>query len=600
MSRLPELAITRGVSVPVSIITSLRGVDVFARYNFFAGIRAHILPERLAWGRTIVSVRFLLTLLACCAVREASALEIWLARTPACNSCGIFEEASDNRHYGEGLRYRDGDNELVIPIRHVRKSELARAILSQLPGDSGVGSPDWQITLTVLVVDRGRVLASGNIAESADNRLLRHSPAVMFPPTEPGADDPALVGEDLHANFFSTHWNLEYFIDVALGKRAARQPTPLVDLESPRPWDSGIANVILWGSAGTPLDNALFISQRMMEIRSDLDSLNIDDVQFVTLYGHGPQVSGNDTSYIVDGEILFRRADLAADLSSSGESLNRVLTGIRRNPASHSLLIQVGHSGPVGSPLWGSGLSLMPEDLAALKHKSAAKLVMISGACHGGMFAKAVQCGFFAAHPDVVATGCQLSPKALETSDDYLRYFFRAATTRPAGKQGVAIRTSATRPATLAEAHWDASVRLEDHQISYTTTDALIDDYFAAHPEQLPAAMSVSEIRRASHVLDSEESRALETLVADLAADLSIPLTGYVESNETAQARLADARELSSDERNRIIAMPYKLMLPVLARRIVYKSLDVQDPEFRTARECEMQSIPSFLNVDAG
>ena len=55
-------------------------------------------------------------------------------------------------------------------------------------------------------------------------------------------------------------------------------------------------------------------------------------------------------------------------------------------------------------------------------------MVMVSGACHSGLFAQAVQCGFFAAHPDVVASGCQLSPAALETSDDYLRHFFRAAT----------------------------------------------------------------------------------------------------------------------------------------------------------------------------
>jgi hypothetical protein len=45
--------------------------------------------------------------------------------------------------------------------------------------------------------------------------------------------------------------------------------------------------------------------------------------------------------------------------------------------------------------------------------------------------------------------------------------------------------------------------------------------------------------------------------------------------------------------------MPYKLMLPMLARRVVYKSLNLQDPEFRVASHCEMQSIPVVLAVNA-
>ncbi len=107
--------------------------------------------------------------------------------------------------------------------------------------------------------------------------------------------------------------------------------------------------------------------------------------------------------------------------------MNSVLTGVLRADRARTLLVQVGHSGPVGAPLWGHGLTLMPADLEPLRG-AAGKVVMVSGACNGGMFAKVAQCGFFAAHPDVRASGCQLSPAALETSDDYLRFFFRAAT----------------------------------------------------------------------------------------------------------------------------------------------------------------------------
>ncbi len=191
--------------------------------------------------------------------------------------------------------------------------------------------------------------------------------------------------------------------------------------------------------------------------------------------------------------------------------MNSVLTGVLHAERARTLLVQVGHSGPVGSPLWGHGLPVTPADLEPLK-SAAGKLVMVSGACNGGMFAKVAQCGFFAAHPDVRASGCQLSPAALETSDDYLRFFFSAATPRTTAARG----RSAPAP-TLYDAHWYASTRLEDHQLSYTTTDALIDDYFAANPDKLPAALTVAQILEAARTAPRAEAEAATTLTAGLA-----------------------------------------------------------------------------------
>ncbi len=92
---------------------------------------------------------------------------------------------------------------------------------------------------------------------------------------------------------------------------------------------------------------------------------------------------------------------------------------------------------------------------------------MVSGACNGGQFAKAVQCGFFAAHPDVRASGCQLSPAALETSDDYLRHFFRAATAEANGdsrKRGGAARDALRRALVRVGAPRGRSDQLHDHR----------------------------------------------------------------------------------------------------------------------------------------
>jgi hypothetical protein len=523
--------------------------------------------------------------------RSVEALEVWLASSESCNSCALYERAAQQRGYGRALQYADRGG-LTIPILRIGKNVLAEDVLAQLPPGEGPDSPYWEQTLTVLVVDAGRVLVAGNIAESADNTELVQPQAVMFPPAAPADDDPALRQRSLYDDFFASHWNLEYFVDVALGKRPKRMPVKLVDLASPAPASLGARNVVLWGSAGTPLANALFIPTRITEIRAALEALKLPSLRYVTLFGHGPGVEGNDTSYIVDGRTQFKRSDIHADYAADGAGLNSVLTAVLHAERARTLLVQVGHSGPVGSPLWGHGLTLRPEDLAPLK-SAPGKVVMVSGACNSGMFAKAVQCGFFAAHPDVRASGCQLSPAALETSDDYLRYFFRAAAPAPVRTSGGRAR-SAPAP-TLYDAHWYASTRLEDHQLSYTTTDALIDDYFAANPDKLPAAMTVAQIREAARTLPHVEADAAAALTNGLAPDLSVPLTGYVEANHEADAKLKDARELSSAERNKIIALPYKLELALLARRIAYGALHVDDPQFTLAAACEQQSLPAFF-----
>jgi len=540
-------------------------------------------------------MRYLVAWIALGSALPAYGIEIWLASSEQCNSCALYERAAERHGYGRALTYTDRGG-MTIPILRVGKNVLAADVLAQLPPEEGPDSPSWDITLTVLVMDVDRVLFAGNIAESADNRELREPRDVMFPQAVPSAGDPALEPPDLYADFFVTHWNLEYFVDVALGKRPRRRPAPLVNLASPEPLSLAARNVVLWGSARTPLENSLFIPTRINEVRAAIDGLAIAPPHFVTLFGHGPDVEGNDSSRLVDGRTEFERADIRADLGADGESLNRVLTAVRNADGTRTLLVQVGHSGPTGSPLWGHGLTLTPGDIAPLAREATGDLVMVSGACHSGMFAKAVQCGFFAAHPEVIAAGCQRSQQALESSDDYLRLFFRNATTPAAS--GRRARGRALAPPSLHDAHWAAAAQLEDQELAYTTTDALIDDYFAAHAEMLPASLTVGELRGLASVLPAAETAALATMTEGLAAEMAVPLTGYVEANHAAVEKLADATERSSVERNQVAGLPYKLMLPVLARRIVYAELEIDDPAYAQAERCEQRSLTQFLGAD--
>ena len=158
-------------------------------------------------------------------------------------------------------------------------------------------------------------------------------------------------------------------------------------------------------------------------------------------------------------------------------------------------------------------------------------------------------------------------------------------------------RETHRQPATLYDAHWYAATRLENHQLSYTTTDALIDDYFASHADALPAALTVAEIRSAARTMTRAEIEAVDALTAASRPRRAIPLTGYVDADNAADAKLANAREPSSAERNSMTRC-LQLMLPLLARRAAYGALRVEDPRSRRL-DCERQSLTRFLRTSA-
>src|SRR5690606_18615364 len=194
---------------------------------------------------------------------SAEALELWLARGESCEACLIYQRVAQARGYRGVVRHAG----LEIPILSIDKNVLAADVLEQLPDDVGPTSPSWDTTLTVLVMDVGRVVFAASIAESADERALRLPDAVMFPPDAPD-DGPVPRVEDLRTQFFAREWNLEYFVDVALGRNPRRAAVRLIDLAAPEPAALGARNVVLWGSASTPLENSLLTPTRIEEIRS--------------------------------------------------------------------------------------------------------------------------------------------------------------------------------------------------------------------------------------------------------------------------------------------------------------------------------------------
>ena len=504
-------------------------------------------------------------------------IEIWLASGPDCTACRIYEVVDKRHGYGSLLRYAGRHLAIDLPIKHVAKADLPAGML-----------PDgayWAGGLTVLIVQGAKPLYVGDIAESADLSEFHFSAARMFPPAQPAAGDGS--DDDEYEQFFRTHWNLEYFVAVALGERSPRVDGPFVDLRSPVAIPLAHTNVILWGAAGTPFDNHVFTARRLQEIRPILAGFLPPSaaVKYLTLYGHGPGIPGNDTSEMKAGVVSFLRADIPADFGADAKSLGIVLTSLHRSRGTRTLIVHAGHSGPDGAPTWGDAGELEPEDLADVAFSGRRELVMVSGGCNSGVFAAAVSCGFFAAHPEVTATGCQLTQEAIEKSDDYLRLFFASFT--PAQKN--AADSDLDGVVTLSEAHWYASTRIEDHQISYTSVDAMADDYFEAHPARLPASLTVRSIQALGRRGSAAERAALARLTLGKDPGLVVTLTDLVERNAAALERLDAAGEKSSAERNAILALPYKLMLPMLARRLIYERLGTA--ESRPVAACENRKL---------
>lgn len=536
-------------------------------------------------------------LAAGCSAKAPNELEIWMAGGEACNACDIWADAFRRREYGDVIEYTvqrgDRSGQIVrAAVKWISKDEIPAAILHQLPAADGPKSEHWPITVSVLVVEDGKVLSVGNIAGSADVANARFSDAIMNPPADPQADDPAFRPHDELLEYFKENWNLEYFLEMAYAKPDSAGPPDWLDSAKPIPYAD--RNVVIWGAAGTPENNDLFISERMKEIDAALDTFNgADGLEPVYLYANGAHDKTLNTLYTEEGRDHFKNITFPNALPSSKTGLARLFKTIEMRPDARTLLVQVGHSGPLGAPQFGFFEMLTREEM-----ESAAEdrdMIMVSGACMSGQFAEVGKCGFFAARPELVSSGCQQSAEAIRHSDDYLRHFFSAVGEN--SRAGADANGDGTL--SFAEAHWYAVVRVEGLNMPYTTLDSLADRYFRENPEALPEGMEPGEVMKLAAVATPGERDALQAMLADVAPDSEIALTGVVELNKKLNHALekTGADEWTSLQRDEYLDLPYKLTLVTLVKRLLFKRAD--DPMYESAIRrttiCEAQSIRDYL-----
>lgn len=518
--------------------------------------------------------------------------EIVVFKPDPCPGCEIYEQLADVRDYVRGVV--DPTSDERVDVRVLPKSELPPAWhrqIERLPYIDAAARRSLFEEPSLLVVYRdGRTIRSaGNIADSANLWQARYPDAVMQPAVQGPYPDLVLHPKGYYRDYFVGNWRLEYFLELAQDE-GRRTPATLLEAIAPTAFPPVLArrNLLLWGSADTPRANARFISERMIEIEQRLSDI-AKGLNVVRLFGHGA-APGNDSAYESNGEIHFRRAALPPHLAADAQTLVDLFAALV--PGQRNLLVQVGHSGPYGAPLWGSLKPMSPDDFGSLTRLGNAENVMVSGACHGGQFARGVQCGFFAARPDVIASGCQRSEAAVAGSDDYLRWFFASL-----GREhrALADRNGDGR-ITFAEAHWFASLRVEHHELPYTSLDALAERYLESHPEALPAHFTASDFDSLRSFGDADEQAVLEELLQGLRPGTSLPLRDLAQQKRALDEMLEGMREASSEQRNDKLSAPYRLLLAQLARRLIWLSKEKNGEELRRVRSCEDLGIGEFLD----
>lgn len=510
--------------------------------------------------------------------------EVWLLSGKDCNICELFEGVSQQRGYQESVVVKG----IEYPIKRIDKANMPAFLVAAL-GDEVVNDKYWPVQLNVAVVDGQSLLYQGNIAQSADFSQAFIKSDYMQPKSKATLEQLHQFGFN-YPDFFKQQFNLEYFVNVALHKVTPHKDNALALTLSDFP-PARTSSVSLWGSAMQPARNGLFISTRIKQLAERFN----EEVPYI-VFAHGSDSQALDTLTLNQEDYRFVKAEVKSDFAADVKGIEQWLSSVKNNQAERHLLIQVGHSGPIGAPVWGHAL---PINQALLKQTIAAtgkNTVMVSGACHSGLFAQAASCGFYAAHPDAIATGCQTSLSAIEASDDYLKFFFADNSSRLAQTELDPRDVNQDNQVTFNEAHWFASAQLEDHNLSYTDTDFFVDQYFAQHPAALPNALTLLQITELAKQLSTEEQAALKVMSTGLTPKTEIELKGYVKQHQAAIAALQGKTELSSAKRNALIDLAYPLNLVILARRALYSSLNTSIDE--QLQSCEHQPIEAFIRAD--
>lgn len=511
--------------------------------------------------------------------------EVVLLKPRGCSNCAHLEEILKRSSQLREAVLEDGKGgEVRAPIQRRSSVELSAAEWDELRALPGFDEPLWRQragegSAMVLLKRDGLIASAGDIAESADLRGARLPEEL----TSPQVDSDPGAARDRRADYINKlyldSWNLNWFYRVALdpGLRRSREGTAWITAD---PGTLGTplagANVLLASTASGAADNEIFNALRIEEIRDVLGgTLQLAPQQLRIFYGDGGSHGANALE-VRGGRIGLVRRNVAGATPFTADTVRRLFNSVRARPGSRNLLVLVGHGSPEGMGLWGSPGTLSPATLRSLHEHGGGDDVLVSGNCFGGVMARATSCGFFGARPDVVATGCQADAAEVAQSRDYLHAFF--ASFQPAA-QALA-DADGDGSISFAEAHWYASTEGDPRNVTYTSIDALADDWFAARPDALPTHLSVRDAQALAKQAPAPEGKALQRLLSQHHPELVLSLTDLAGQAERWQPGSVLPRAMTGQ----------------LTRRVLYlQQAQQQREQLARLQSCENRAVAEFL-----
>jgi hypothetical protein len=510
--------------------------------------------------------------------------QIVLLKPRDCTTCIFVEEILKRSAQLQQAVLQDGaGGQVTAPILRRTSAELSAQEWKELRALPWFDEPLWRQrtaarSAQILLKRDGVIMSAGDIADSADLHGSRFPEDITMPDT---GSDPAKVvnARAIYAtDLFRRSWNLDWFYRLALdpsilrsrygGNWIAGSPETL-------PQPLGTTNVLLVSTASGAADNEIFNALRIEEIRDVLtQSLALNPAQLRVFYGGDNPYAANALE-VRGGRMSLVRRDVAGSNPFAPDTAMRIFQSIHARPGSRNLLVLVGHGNPDGAGMWGSPTPLAPPTLRTLHEHGGGDDVLVSGNCFGGVMARASSCGFFGARPDIVATGCQADAALVAQSQDYLHMFFSSLT--PAARK--AADADGDGVISFAEAHWYASTVGDARNVTYTSIDALADNWFDTHPETLPPSLTVGEIKTLARVSPPAEAQALGALLAGFDASLVVPLVDL--AGQAARWRPG--------------IMPRALAGQLTRRLLFLKNSDNQGAELARLQSCENRSVAAFL-----
>jgi hypothetical protein len=515
---------------------------------------------------------------------HAAEWQIVLLKPPGCTVCVYVEEILKRGAQLREATLDDGaGGQVTASIQRRNSSELTAQEWQELRALPAFDEPAWKQraaarSAQVLLKRDGVIASAGDIADSADLRAARFPAAVTMPDTN-GDLMTVFNARSAHsADLLRRSWNLDWFYRLALN------PT-LLQSRSTASWISGSdetlmpplasANVLLMSTASGAADNEIFNALRIEEIGDVLaQSLSMGPPRLRIFYG-GDNAHSANALEVRNGRIGLVKRNVAGATPFSPEAVSSIFRSIRATPGSRNLLVLIGHGNPDGAGMWGSPMPLSPATLRMLHEHGGGDDVLVSGNCFGGVMARAMSCGFFGARPDIIATGCQADAAQVAESRDYLHMFFTSLTAAgrtmaDADRDGVI---------TFAEAHWYASTEGDPRNVTFTSVDALADEWFEAQPQGTPRTLSAGAILELAADAPPAEARALRSLLAGHPADVPISL---------------DDLAGQAARWNPGSGVPRTLVAQLTRRQLFRKS--GHNPADRTRLlSCENRSIAAFL-----